>query len=390
MSIWKNPDKPELFNTGPFDEYNDNHLGNTEVQQNSEVPQQPVGAQHLAPKNTSPQNQQPQSSQETQSSQSLNSSESSKSSSTTGADSSLIQQAYDEYKQQQQQAYTDWKTMVNHLLAQPTYKADPRAAELKRKEAALKTLVSAFGGIADAINVSKGGTVPVRDFRQDVQAPLHEAEQLDRREQELERADRQRLDAIKERLLAHRPKQDNDIFRLLYTDHINQLKLQDAHDKRDWQTKEDDKNRKLKLEIARGNWANRTQNAHIRIYGSGTKNDPYKYESEYNGIKYIMTEPQVNALIEHVGKQIKEGIINIPEIQTGPGWRRTSNHDRSSIEYKIANGKLDPKKDYKSFIARYGFLYFEHDGTGKFVEKQSDPTDTGSDDDFSEFERIQN
>jgi hypothetical protein len=153
-----------------------------------------------------------------------------------------------------------WNKLYNDLLAEKDnlYKADPKLAEAKRKEAALKTLISAFGGIADTFNVAYGGTAPVRDYRADIYQTHHQADALDQSERAKESAAKQNWFKQLEEVWDKRPKWTKNDAALqlykLYADEekqgliaSNRLKLQ--KDQQQFKTGENEKNRKAKKEI---------------------------------------------------------------------------------------------------------------------------------------------
>jgi hypothetical protein len=101
-----------------------------------------------------------------------------------------------------------WKKTYDDLVAEKAnlYKADPKLAEVKRKEAAFKTLVGAFGSLADTIAVHNGGTAPLRDYRADIYQTHQQADAIDQSERAKESAAYQKwLDRL-EKLVDKRPK----------------------------------------------------------------------------------------------------------------------------------------------------------------------------------------
>ena len=106
------------------------------------------------------------------------------------------------------QALADWKKAYDDTVAEKAdlYKANPKYAEAKRKEAAIKTLVGAFGSLADTAAVAFGGTAPLRDHRADIYRTQQQADALDQNERAKEaNAYQKYLDRL-EKLADKRPK----------------------------------------------------------------------------------------------------------------------------------------------------------------------------------------
>jgi hypothetical protein len=91
-------------------------------------------------------------------------------------------------RQEQQRAMDDWRSTYNDFLSGKAnlYKAHLGAAEAKRKEAKLKSYISALGTLIDGINVAHGGTVTMRDFRNDIYSSRQQADNMERQERAAE------------------------------------------------------------------------------------------------------------------------------------------------------------------------------------------------------------
>jgi hypothetical protein len=121
-------------------------------------------------------------------------------------DPAIIQSYQDEsnaFKQQKAEEFKYWKDAWQETISAPTYKANPRPAETKRKEAALKSLFAGFGTIfADK--------TPIQDYRADIYQTRSQADTLDQSEQAKEAASwQQRLDKLHKAWTA-RPKHEED------------------------------------------------------------------------------------------------------------------------------------------------------------------------------------
>ena len=119
-----------------------------------------------------------------------------------------LQQQAQRHEEEYKEALNDWRKTYDDLVAEKAnlYKADPKYAEAKRKEAAIKTLVSAFGSLADTFAVANGGTAPLRDYRADIYQTQQQADALDKSERAKEADAYQKyLDRL-EKLTNSRPK----------------------------------------------------------------------------------------------------------------------------------------------------------------------------------------
>ena len=119
-----------------------------------------------------------------------------------------LQQQAQRHEEEYKEALNDWRKTYDDLVAEKAnlYKADPKYAEAKRKEAALKTLVGAFGSLADTFAVARGGTAPLRDYRADIYQTQQQADALDKSERAKEADAYQKyLDRL-EKLTNSRPK----------------------------------------------------------------------------------------------------------------------------------------------------------------------------------------
>jgi hypothetical protein len=178
-----------------------------------------------------------------------------------------------------------WKKTYDGLVAEKAnlYKADPKLAENKRREAALKTLVGAFGSLADTIAVANGGTAPLRDYRQDISQTHRQADALDQGERAKETAAYQNyLDRL-EKLMNKRPKWTKNDALLRYADMISRDEnrksnhaFQEAQQKRqqDFTAGENEKNRaasQTKVETQQ-------QGANQRAAGKGENKEPKQSE----------------------------------------------------------------------------------------------------------------
>lgn len=92
------------------------------------------------------------------------------------------------HQQEQQRAMEDWRSTYNDFLSGKAnlYKANLSAAAAKRKEARLKSYISALGTLIDGVNVAHGGTVTMRDFRNDIYSSRQQADNMERQERAAE------------------------------------------------------------------------------------------------------------------------------------------------------------------------------------------------------------
>jgi hypothetical protein len=130
----------------------------------------------------------------------------------------VLQQQSARHDEEQEKEYKDWRATYDNIVAEKAslYKADPKLAEVKRKEAALKTLVGAFGSLADTIAVANGGTAPLRDHRADIYQTQHQADAIDQNERARQADVYQKwLDRL-ERVAGKRPKWAKNDAALLY------------------------------------------------------------------------------------------------------------------------------------------------------------------------------
>jgi hypothetical protein len=101
-----------------------------------------------------------------------------------------------------------WKKEYDDLTAEKKnlYKADERLAKVKRNEAALKTLIGAFGSLADTFAVARGGTAPLRDYRGDIYQTRQQADAIDQSEKAKETAAYQKYLDMLSKHMDRRPK----------------------------------------------------------------------------------------------------------------------------------------------------------------------------------------
>ena len=117
------------------------------------------------------------------------------------------------HQQEQQRAMEDWHATYNHFLSGKAnlYKARLSGADAKRKEARLKSYISALGTLIDGVNVAHGGTAPVRDFRQDIYGTRQQADNMERQEHAAEQSVLQKYYDRLNDLVNRRPKyEEND------------------------------------------------------------------------------------------------------------------------------------------------------------------------------------
>jgi hypothetical protein len=186
-----------------------------------------------------------------------------------------ISAAHDESEKKKQDI---WQNVFNALTAEKEnlYKADPRMAQIKQNEAKLKTLVSAFGSLADTFAAARGGTVEKRDNRNEVNQANRQADELNQREQQRER---QEYQLWLNRYLDHRAKEPvpgiNPAHTLQHSANLTKAKI-DADAERQAQKQENDNEQKqldrdLKKEIS-----NNTNATRVKIAGgSGNTQKPY-------------------------------------------------------------------------------------------------------------------
>ena len=117
------------------------------------------------------------------------------------------------HQQEQQRAMDDWRSTYNHFLSGKAnlYKANLSVAVAKRKEARLKSYISALGTLIDGVNVAYGGTAPVRDFRRDIDSSRQQAGNMERQEHAAEQSALQKYYDRLNDLANRRPKyEEND------------------------------------------------------------------------------------------------------------------------------------------------------------------------------------
>jgi hypothetical protein len=123
-------------------------------------------------------------------------------------DYTAMQQEAERHNEEYTKALNDWNKLYSDTVAEKAnlYKADPKLAEAKRKEAALKTLVGAFGSLADTFAVARGGTAPLRDHRADIYRTQQQGDALDQSERAREAAAYQKWLEQLEKIADKRPK----------------------------------------------------------------------------------------------------------------------------------------------------------------------------------------
>jgi hypothetical protein len=125
------------------------------------------------------------------------------------------------YNQQKQQELNEWQKAYNAVLESSPYKANPEQEQNLRKAAALKTLIGAFGNIADATSLglasgkgSKrpgGKYIPARNtVAQSVEKDLAAADNAHLKEQALEQQSQKSLHEQLANLYKLRPKTEKN------------------------------------------------------------------------------------------------------------------------------------------------------------------------------------
>jgi hypothetical protein len=116
------------------------------------------------------------------------------------------------HRQEQRRAMEDWRSTYNDFLSGKThlYKAPLSAAETKRKEAGLKSYIAALGTLIDGVNAAHGGTVAMRDFRQDIYGSRQQADALERQEHAAEQSTLQKYYDRLSDIFNRRPKYEKN------------------------------------------------------------------------------------------------------------------------------------------------------------------------------------
>ena len=284
------------------------------------------------------------------------------------------------FRQGQEREYNTWKDARDSLLAEKNnlYKANMDIAERKRKEAALKNLVGAFGNIADMFTIARGGTVPARDFRNDVGQPLEQADTNEQHERATEyKAYQHWLDKFAE-LQGRMPKTTSDKSRLelakqFYNRKTNNDKLKNAFDSNEARIKaaaeEKEKDRQNKLDVENIRQKGINSRAFIRVnnYGSGKE---YNYQTEKDGLVYTMPLSQANHLIEMIKRDIDSGEIPIPTKEVKRGRATVKVPNEKSLEYQLINNRNLSNSAKDGILSMYWHKYFDvNPSTGGFVLK---------------------
>lgn len=293
----------------------------------------------------------------------------------------IQQKESDRFTSGQEREYTSWRDTMDGMMSEKEnlYKANPNAAELKRKEAVLKNFVSALGTIADGITVSRGGTVPVRDFRNEVYSSQAQADNIDEREKLLEQKSYQAwLDKIAN-LQGKMPKTTTDLAALknaeaLFRKSAQQRQLKNAFDIAEMRERGADKRADNKIKSAEKIAAARERGANYRSFirvNYGKKD--YVYQTEIDGITYSMPKSQAHNIVEAVKRDINSGKIKIPTVSKGNIWSRTTSQDQNSLEYRARNRSLSDN-EISGIVSQYWDKYYDVDPrNGTFIHKSQQP-----------------
>jgi hypothetical protein len=253
------------------------------------------------------------------------------------------------------QALADWRKTYDDTVAEKAnlYKADPKYAEAKRKEAAIKTLVGAFGSLADTFAVANGGTAPLRDHRADIYQTRQQADALDQNERAKEASAYQKyLDRL-EKLADKRPKwaKNDAAIQLagIYADNdrwtLNAaLQRELQGDRLKAQAEEGEKGRKAA--------AARTQ---ARI-NAGKEEDPEKINNPLNNGEIWLDK---NFLNKTNISQIVQQIIDKYHVTPNELWR-IKEETKAKLSELLESGEIS--------ISEYHRLYQEASNTNKYTE----------------------
>lgn len=278
------------------------------------------------------------------------------------------------HEEEYKNSVTAWNKLYSDLLAEKDnlYKADPRLAETKRKEAGLKTLVSAFGSLADTAAVAFGGTAPLRDYRANISQTHQQADALDQSERAKESAAYQKyLDRL-EKAWDKRPKwTKNDAAllqaRLFAEEHkinlngANQL----ARQKDQQQFTAGENKRKIEA-------ADKRTNAQIEARKNGKKEkDPYsEILIDLNDGKGERNIPLSK------GEFAKLAFI----IEKEKGWNRNEGTTRNDPDFNLLKASMGDgsinKMTWEKFFAKYHDLVLDAVYKMKYGESHNVPAVT--------------